>query len=144
MSTKKQKERKQKERKEKAKKKILARRKKLRDQFGQDKKTARLDKKFRTKMQPLIKDKEKREIMEKNNNEKLISKLEKNAELLKFLESEYEKELENKKNINKALESEGYLTLEEKMSALEQKVKDNMSDSEIDQGKIEMSNSDKI
>ena len=36
----------------------------MRDQFGQDKKTARLDKKFRTKMQPLIKDKEKREIIE--------------------------------------------------------------------------------
>lgn len=138
MSTKKQKERKEKERKEKAQKRVLARRKKLREQYSQDKKAARLDKKFRNKVKPFIKDEEKREIIEKNNNDKIISKLEKNAQLLKFLESEYEKELENKKNINKKLESEGHITLQEKMSALEQKVKENMSNTEIESGKIDI------
>lgn len=141
MATKKQKERKEKERKEKAKKRILARRKKIRDQYGQDKKAARLDRKFRTKQKPFIKDEIKRETMEKINNEKVLSKLEKNAELLKFLESEYERELNNKKIINEKLESEGHVTLEEKMSALEKKIKENMSESELESGKIDISDS---
>ena len=73
------------------------------------------------------------------NNEKILSKLEKNAELLRALESEYEKELENKKIINKKLESEGHVTLEEKMSALEKKVRSNMTDGQINSGTIDMS-----
>ena len=139
MSTKKQKERKQKQREEKAKGKVFSRRKAMRKISSEEKQASRLERKFRTKQKPFVKNQLKREAMEKMNNEKILSKLEKNAELLRALESEYEKELENKKIINKKLESEGHVTLEEKMSALEKKVRSNMTDGQINSGTIDMS-----
>jgi membrane carboxypeptidase/penicillin-binding protein PbpC len=142
MSTKKQKERKKKQREEKAKSRVFSRRKAMRKISSEEKQASRLERKFRTKQKPFVKDQLKREAMEKINNEKILSKLEKNAEILRALESEYEKELENKKTINEKLESEGHLTLEEKMSALEKKVKDNMTESQINSGTIDMSESE--
>ena len=139
MSTKKQKERKQKQREEKAKGKVFSRRKAMRKISSEEKQASRLERKFRTKQKPFVKNQLKREAMEKMNNEKILSKIEKNAELLRALESEYEKELENKKIINKKLESEGHVTLEEKMSALEKKVRSNMTDGQINSGTIDMS-----
>ena len=140
--SKKQKERKKKQREEKAKKRVLARRKTIRKQSGEEKQASMLDKKFRVKQKPFIKDQLKREIMEKMNNEKILSKLEKNAQILKILESQYEKELANKKAINQALESEGHITLEEKMSALEKAVKENMTESQKISGVIDLSKKD--
>lgn len=139
MSTKKQKERKQKQREEKAKSRVFSRRKAMRKISSEEKQASRLERKFRTKQKPFVKDQLKRESIEKINNEKILSKLEKNAEILRALESEYEKELENKKLINEKLESEGHVTLEEKMSALEKKVKDNMTESQINSGTIDLS-----
>ena len=50
-----------------------------------------------------------------------LSQLERNAQILKALESEYVKETERKKELNESLEKEGHFTLEDKMTALAQK-----------------------
>lgn len=138
MATKKQKERKKKQREEKAKSRVLARRKAIRGKNSEEKQASKLERKFRTKQKPFIKDEVRREVMEKINNEKILSKLERNAEILKALEAEYEKELALKKSINEKLESEGHVTLEEKMSALEKKVKENMTEEQKNTGIIDL------
>ena len=71
MSTKKQKERKQKQREEKAKGKVFSRRKAMRKISSEEKQASRLERKFRTKQKPFVKNQLKREAMEKMNNEKV-------------------------------------------------------------------------
>lgn len=51
-------------------------------------------------------------------NDKALTQLEKNAAILKALEAEYAKEKDRKKELNDGLEAEGLKTLEQKMSAL--------------------------
>ena len=48
-------------------------------------------------------------------------KLKKNLEILRELEQQYEQEQAVRKNLNDKLESEGYLTMKEKMDALHEK-----------------------
>lgn len=50
-------------------------------------------------------------------DDKTLSQLEKNIEILKALEAEHERDAAQKEQINAMLEAEGYLTLEEKMEA---------------------------
>lgn len=135
--SKKQQERKKKQREQKAKMRVLARRNAIRKKSGEDKKSAALDRKFRTKIQPIIKDPLKKEVMEKIKNEKILSKLEKNAEILKALEKQYLDEVEQKNQINQQLEAEGHITLEEKMAALEKKIKETMTEEQKETGQID-------
>jgi hypothetical protein len=137
--SKKQQERKKKKRQEVAKKRVLARRNALRKQSGEDKKAAKLDKKFRNKIQPIIKDEVKKKIMEDLKNEKILSKLEKNAEILKALEAQYQEEINAKNEFNKQLEQEGCSTLKEKLDALDKKAQENMTESEKASGMIDLS-----
>lgn len=139
MMSKKQQERKKKQREQKAKSRVLARRKALRKQIGDEKKAAKLERKFKKKETPFIKDPEKRKIMEEINNQKILSKLEKNAEILKQLEQAYINETEQKKQLNKQLETEGHKTLNEKLSALEQKIKEQMTEEEKESGMVDAS-----
>lgn len=140
--SKKQKEKKKKQREQKSKSRVLSRRKILRQQLSDEKKKSLLDKKFRKKEQPIINDPEKRKIMENINNEKILSKLEKNAEILKQLEQSYLDEIEHKKALNQQLESEGHSTIEQKLSALENKIKNKMNDEEIESGRIDTTSKD--
>lgn len=55
-------------------------------------------------------------------SEENLSTLEKNCQILKALESEHKKELAKKQELNENLEEEGFLTLEEKINALHQKM----------------------
>lgn len=135
--SKKQQERKKKLREEIAKKRVLARRTILRKQASENLKSSRLEKKFREKIKPIIKDEGKNKIMEDRKNEKILSKLEKNLEILKALEDEYLEELNQKKQINENLESEGHLTFKEKMDALNEKIKQNMTPQQKETGIIE-------
>ena len=134
-------EKKKKKRQEIAKKRVFARRLALRKQSSEDKKASRLERKFRKKIDPIIKDPEKKKIMEEIKNQKILSKLEKNAEILKQLEDAYLYEVEQKKKINEQLEMEGHKTLEEKMSALEEKAKETMTDEQKQSGMVDVSNS---
>lgn len=137
MMSKKQQERKNKLRKEIAKKRVLARREVLRKQASEDLKSARLQKKFRERVDPIVKDEEKRKAMEQAKNEKILSKLEKNAEILKYLENEYLSEIDQKKQVNDKLELEGHVTLKEKMDALDKKIRENMTEEQKETGIIE-------
>lgn len=47
-----------------------------------------------------------------------LSQLEKNARILKALEQQYEKETSTKRDLNRQLEEEGFVTLEDKMKFL--------------------------
>lgn len=139
--SKKQQERKKKNRQEIAKKRVLARRKVLRKQVSDDKKSARLERKFRQKIDPIIKDPEKKKIMDELKNQKILSKLEKNAEILKRLEDAYLYEVDQKKKINDELEKEGHKTLKEKLSALDEKAKSHMTEEEKLSGMVDISDS---
>lgn len=136
--SKKQQERKKQKRKEIAKKRVLARRNKLRRDSSQNIKAARLDRKFRKKIDPIIKDDAKRKIMEEIKNEKILSKLEKNAEILKMLENEYVTEIEQKKQINDQLESEGHLSLKDKLNALDSQTREQMTEEQKNTGMIDL------
>lgn len=54
-------------------------------------------------------------------DEKTLTQLEKNCKILRGLELEFEKEVENKLKLNSDLEEEGHSTLEEKLNAMSQK-----------------------
>jgi len=54
-------------------------------------------------------------------DQKIAEKLKKNLEILKDLEAEYEKEQSSRKQINEKLESEGFMSMKEKMDALHEK-----------------------
>jgi len=136
--SKKQQERKKKKREEIAKKRVLSRRGALRKQSSDNLKSARLDRKFREKMDPFVKDEEKRKTMEQHKNEIILSKLEKNAEILRALEDQYLSEINQKKQINDQLEAEGHVTLKDKMDALESKIKENMAEDEKETGTIDL------
>jgi hypothetical protein len=135
--SKKQQERKKKLREEVAKKRVLARRSYLRNQTSQNLQASRLERKFRQRADPFVKDEGKKKIMEQVKNEKILSKLEKNAEILKALENEYLNEMGQKKQFNEQLEAEGHLTLKDKMSALDQKARENMTEAQLEQGVID-------
>ena len=52
---------------------------------------------------------------------KIAEKLKKNLAILKDLEAEYEKEQSSRKQLNEKLESEGFMSMKEKMDALHEK-----------------------
>lgn len=139
MSNKKQKERKKKVREIIAKKRVLARRNSLRKQTSDGKKLSRLNKKFRDKANPIIKDEEKRKMIEDLKNQKILSKLERNAEILKILEKNYEDELNRKKEINADLEAEGHVTLQEKVNAMGKKAIEGLDEKQQETGEIDLS-----
>jgi hypothetical protein len=136
--SKKQQERKKKSRELIAKKRVLARRKALRKQTSEQLSEARLEKKFRNKIEPIVKDPEKQKIMQEQKNQRILSKLEKNAEILKALEEQYEEEMNCKKDINKKLEEEGNSTLKEKLDALDKKARENMTEAEKETGIVDL------
>jgi hypothetical protein len=55
-------------------------------------------------------------------SEENIKQLEKNVEILKNLETEYQSEMDVKNKINEELEEKGYLTLEDKINFLQKSV----------------------
>jgi len=119
MATKKQKERKKKEREDKAKARVLARRHKIREAMKQDSRARKLDIKFSEKPKPFIKNPEKRAELEASEQERVKQRIERNMQILKALEEEYEAEQNRKREINLELERQGHETLKEKLNALE-------------------------
>lgn len=119
MATKKQKERKKKNRESKAKARVESRRHKLRQVMRDEGRAKKLDIKFGDKMKPFVKDPEKRAEIEATEKEKARQRLERNMQILKALEEEYEAEQQKKKEFNLELEAEGHETLKEKLNAIE-------------------------
>lgn len=119
MATKRQQERKKKEREQKAKSRVLARRHKFRAAIKDEKRARLLDDRFREKAKPFVKDPEKKAAMEAAEENKVKERLERNAQILKALEEEYEAEQARRKEINLNLESQGHDTLKDKLNAME-------------------------
>lgn len=119
MATRKQKEKKKKDREAKAKARVLSRRQKIRESMREDSKARKLNEKFRERIRPFVKDESKRAAIEVSEEAKVRERLEKNMQILKALEDEYEAEQNRKKEFNSELESMGHETLKEKLNALE-------------------------
>lgn len=139
MSTKKQKERKKKKREEIAKKRVQTRRNILAKDKKERVRSARLERKFRRRIDPIVNDPNKKILIEEAKKEKNMNQIKKNIELLKALEAEYVKEQEHKKYVNQQLESEGHVSLKEKLEALNLKAKEKMTDQEKELGMIDRS-----
>lgn len=133
MGIKKQRERKKKQRELKGRARVLSRRNKLREDMRNEKQSARLNMKFREKIKPIINDPEKKAALEEAEKNKSLERLQRNAEILKALEQQYQDDLEAKKSINESLEAEGHLDLKDKFSALEAKARESVHPEASDQ-----------
>ena len=119
MATKKQKEKKKKDREDRSKARVLARRHQIRSAMKEESKAKKLEKKFREKIRPFVKNPEKKAAMEAAEDRKMRERLERNAQILKALEDEYESEQNRKNEINQELETQGHETLKDKLNAIE-------------------------
>jgi hypothetical protein len=119
MATKKQKEKKKKDRENKSKARVLARRHQIRSAIKEEAKAKKLEKKFRDKIKPFVKDSNKKAIMDAADESRVKERLERNMQILKALEEEYESEQSKKNEINQSLESQGHETLKDKLNAIE-------------------------
>jgi hypothetical protein len=122
MSTKKQ-QMKKKARELKGRARAAVRRHKLDQIKKEERRGAKLERKFREKTAPFVKDPDKKRLQEEREHRKSLEKIEKNMQILKALEDEYLNEIEERKKINKSLEAEGHLTLQDKVKALEEKAR---------------------
>lgn len=134
MGTKKQQERKKKDRERKGRARVLARRHKLREDMRNERRSAMLNKKFREKVKPIINDPEKKAAMEQAEKNKALERLQRNAEILKALEEQYQKDLDSKKAINESLEAEGHIELKDKVKAMEEKAREMINSTAETQG----------
>lgn len=134
MATKKQQERKKKAREQKGRARAASRRHKLQEMRREERHKSLLDRRFRDKQRPIVKDPEKKRLMEEAEKSKVLERLQRNAEILKALEEEYERDAAQKKAVNDSLESEGHHTLQEKFKALEEKARASADDD----GKVDM------
>ena len=120
MATKRQKDRKKKDREQKAKARVEYRRHKIREARKDEVRARRLELKFSEKQKPFVKNPEKRAEMEAAEQEKAKQRIERNMQILKALEEEYEAEQNRKRDINRELEAQGHETLKEKLNAMEE------------------------
>jgi hypothetical protein len=130
MATRKQQDRKKKAREEKGRARSSARRHKLQQTMREERKSSLLERRFREKINPIVNDPEKKEAMEKAEKERVLERLQRNAEILKALEEEYQRDMEAKKSVNEALEAEGHETLKDKLGAIEARAREAVNPSE--------------
>ena len=131
MTTKRQ-QQKKKAREQKGRARAAARRHKLQQITREERRRASLERKFRDQSPPMVKDPEKRAAIEEAEKKRVLERLQRNAEILKALEEEYEREEAQKKAVNDGLESEGHLTLHDKVRAMEEKARAASSDGMLD------------
>jgi hypothetical protein len=122
MDTKRQ-QKKKKAREQKGRARAAARRHKLQQVTREERRRASLDRRFRDKSAPIVNDPEKKAEMEAAEKRRVLDRLQRNAEILKALEEEYEREEAQKKSINDGLEAEGHHTLKDKIGAIEAKAR---------------------
>lgn len=125
MATKRQKEKKKKDRERVAHARVVKRREALRTQRKQaeaeERQRQEVEYMANGKPRPFIRDEEKAAEREAAKAKAVADQLKKNLEILEALEKEYEQEQESRAEVNQKLESEGYMSIKEKMDALHQK-----------------------
>lgn len=124
MSSKKLKEKKKQDRKKKVEQKVFGRREALRKERKaltlQQRQEEEAQKLVHGRIKPIVNNYS--ELQDKESKDKLVvEQLEKNLKLLEALEQDYDREQAARQNVNDVLESEGHLTMAEKMEALHQK-----------------------
>lgn len=134
MATKKQRERKRKAREDRGRARAASRRHKLQEMRREERRKSLLDRRFREKQSPIVKDPDKKRLMDEAEKNKVLERLQRNADILKALEEEYERDTAQKKAVNDSLEAEGHHTLQEKVRALEEKARASADD----EGKVDM------
>lgn len=137
MTTKKQLQKK-KARELKGKARVAARRHKLDQIKREERRAEKLNRRFREKIVPFIKDPEKKRLIEDKANQKSIEKLEKNMQILKALEEEHLREAEERRKLNESLEAEGHATLQDKVKALEEKARASLDEEQAASGGIDL------
>lgn len=125
MATQKQKEKKKKEREKRVKVKLARRRESLKKE--RDFREAELAKERAEHIlqngpnKPIVTNPERLAELEARKSRAVAERLKKNLEILAALEKEYEQEQASRQEVNDKLESEGYMTMREKMDALHKK-----------------------
>ena len=124
MSSKKLKEKKKQDRKKKVEQKVFVRREALRKERKaltlQQRQEEEAQKLVNGRIKPIVNNYS--EFEDRELKDKLVvEQLERNLKLLEALEQDYDREQNARQNINDTLESEGHLTMAEKMEALHQK-----------------------
>ena len=112
---------KRKDREKKSKQKVLRRRDAIRRERKEELKKMRLEQSVQPKQNPIVNMK-KKDVSVSNKDEIIKEQLLKNQQILKALEEEFQKEQENRNNLNENLESEGHGSLQEKLNAMHKKV----------------------
>jgi len=115
------KEKKKKEREKIAKKRVLYRRNMIRTMRKEEEAKNKLEKELSPKTMPILNDPLLQEEREKSRASRAQEQIAKNLELLQALEEEYDKEQELRKQVNDDLESEGHMSMKDKLDALHKK-----------------------
>lgn len=124
MATKRQQERKKKAREQKARARVEARRHKLSLARRDERRSAVLERRFREKVQPIVNDPEKKAALAEAEKNKVLERLQRNAEILKALEEQHQRDMDTKRAVNESLEAEGFVDLKDKFNALEAKARE--------------------
>ena len=119
MATKRQQERKKKAREQKGRARVESRRHKMNEIKRQERRSTSIERKFRDKVAPIVNDPEKKALLDEADKKKVSERLHHNMEILKALEEEYERDATKRRELNERLESEGHITLKDKVNALE-------------------------
>lgn len=112
---------KKKKREKIAKERVLRRREEMRAIRKEDAAKARLEDELSPKQMPIVNDPLACEMREKDSSNSVKAQIEKNLELLKALEEEYDKEQALRQQVNEDLESEGHMNMKDKLDALHKK-----------------------
>lgn len=112
---------KKKKREKVAKQRVLRRREQMRAVRKEDAAKERLERELSPKMMPIVNDPLIREMREKARVDSAKAQIEKNLELLKALEEEYDKEQALRQQVNEDLEAEGHMSMKDKLDALHKK-----------------------
>lgn len=104
-----------------AKQRVLRRREQMRAIRKEDAAKERLERELSPKLMPIVNDPLVREMREKSRIDSAKAQIEKNLELLKALEEEYDKEQALRQQVNEDLEAEGHMSMKDKLDALHKK-----------------------
>ena len=136
MATKRQQERKKKAREQKGRARVESRRHKMNEIKRQERRSTSIERKFRDKVVPIVNDPEKKALLDEADKKKVSERLHHNMEILKALEEEYERDATKRRELNERLESEGHITLKDKVNALETSAREASLEGEA--GKIDL------
>lgn len=115
---------KRKDREKKSHAKVLLRREAIRKERKEIVRQNLLEKSLSPKKTPIVNNRELQLEQEEKKIEKIKEQLLKNQEILKVLEEQYNQEQDARNQINENLESEGNISLQDKLSAMHKSVID--------------------